>query len=95
MALGSMGQARSRRLAKARVRDYRVPRMRARLRVASNIGLILGQCILLFASREAGLSIIILSSVLSFPYFLHEKMWDVVALVAFMNVVNIVGLFVQ
>jgi hypothetical protein len=69
--------------------------MRARLRVASNVGLILGQCILLFASRDVGLSVIILSSVLSFPYFLHEKMWDVVALVAFMNVVNVIGLFVQ
>jgi hypothetical protein len=69
--------------------------MRARLRVASNIGLILGQCILLFASREVGLIVIISSSALSFPYFLHEKMWDVVALMIFLNVVNIVGLFVQ
>ena len=69
--------------------------MRARLRIASNIGLILGQCILLFASRDVGLLVIIASSLMSFPYFLHEKYWDVVALMVFLNAVNIVGLFVQ
>ncbi len=69
--------------------------MRARLRIASNIGLILGQCILLFASREGGLIVIISSSVLSFPYFLHEKMWDVIALMIFMSTINIIGLVVQ
>ena len=94
MEVHSVGQSTLGRCKKRRS-HHRVPRMRARLRVASNVGLILGQCILLFASRDVGLSVIILSSVLSFPYFLHEKMWDVVALVAFMNVVNVIGLFVQ
>ena len=70
-------------------------RARAQLRIASNIGLIIGQCILLFADREWGLRFIIASSVLSFPYFLHEKMWDVIALMVFLNGVNIVGLFVK
>lgn len=69
--------------------------MRVALRVASNVGLIVGQCVLLFASREAGLGIIILSSLLSVPFFLKEKMWDVITLVAFMQVVNIVGLVVK
>ncbi len=94
MESNSMGQSTSGR-SKTRRGNYRIPRMRARLRIASNIGLILGQCILLFASREVGLIVIISSSAFSFPYFLHEKMWDVVALVAFMNVVNVIGLFVQ
>jgi hypothetical protein len=79
----------------AGILNYRQPRMRARLRIASNIGLIIGQCILLFADREWGLRFIIASSLLSFPYFFHEKMWDVVALMVFLNVVNVVGLFVQ
>lgn len=69
--------------------------MKEKLRIASNIGLILGQCILLFADREWGLRFIIASSLLSFPYFWHHKMWDVVALMVFLNAVNIVGLFVQ
>ena len=69
--------------------------MREKLRIASNIGLIIGQCILLFADREWGLRFIIASSVLSFPYFWHHKMWDVVVLMAFLNTVNIVGLFVK
>jgi hypothetical protein len=94
MALYSLGQkafgCRSKR-----GRDPRVPRMRANLRIASNIGLIIGQCILLFADREWGLRFIIVSSLLSFPYFWHTKMWDVLALMVFLNVVNVVGLFVQ
>jgi len=69
--------------------------MRAKLRIASNIGLIVGQCILLFADREWGLRFIIVSSLLSFPYFLHEKMWDVIVLMVFLSCVNIVGLLVK
>jgi hypothetical protein len=68
--------------------------MRARLRIASNVGLILGQIVLLFASRDVGLAIIICSSLLSVPFFLKEKMWDVLILIAFMQVINFVGLFV-
>lgn len=95
MALGSLGQARSRRPKKARLRDYRVPRMRAYLRILSNIGLIIGQIILLFASREVGLGIIVCSSLLSVPFFLKERMWDVLVLIAFMQVINLTGLFVK
>jgi hypothetical protein len=69
--------------------------VREKLRITSNIGLIVGQCILLFVDREWGLRFIIASSLLSFPYFWHHKMWDVVALMVFLNIVNIVGLFVQ
>ena len=69
--------------------------MRAKLRVSSNIGLIVGQCVLLFVSRDVGLGIIICSSLLSVPFFLKEKMWDVTLLIAFMQVINVVGLFVK
>jgi len=69
--------------------------MRTKLRIMSNIGLILGQCTLLFASRGAGLGIIIFSSLLSVPFFLKEKMWDVLILIGFMQAINIVGLFVR
>jgi hypothetical protein len=69
--------------------------MRVALRIASNIGLIAGQCVLLFVSRDAGLGIIICSSLLSLPFFLKGKMWDVTLLIAFMQAVNIVGLFVR
>ena len=66
--------------------------MKATLRVVSNIGLIIGQCILLFASREIGLVVIISSSLFSLPFFLQEKMWDVLILMGFMFVVNTAGL---
>ena len=69
--------------------------MRTKLRIASNIGLIFGQIILLFVSRNAGLGIIICSSLLSVPFFLKEKMWDVTFFIAFMMIVNLFGLFVQ
>lgn len=94
MALHSLGQKAS-GCRSQRGRHHRLPRVREKLRIASNIGLIIGQCILLFADREWGLRFIIASSLLSFPYFWHAKMWDVLALMLFLNVVNVVGLFVQ
>ena len=95
MALGYVGQTRSRRFKKARLRNLRLPRMRAKLRIVSNIGLILGQIALLFLSREVGLGIIICSSLLSVPFFLKERMWDVLLLIAFMQVINLTGLFIR
>lgn len=94
MGCSPLGQTVFRRNSQTR-RYHQLSRMRAKLRIASNIGLIVGQCILLFVDREWGLRLIIASSLLSFPYFAHEKMWDVVALMVFLNVVNVVGLFVQ
>jgi hypothetical protein len=67
--------------------------MRAALRIVSNIGLIVGQCVLLFVSRDIGLVVIICSSLLSVPFFLKEKMWDVLILIVFMQVINFTGLF--
>jgi hypothetical protein len=95
MALGYVGQTRSRRLKKARLRNLRLPRMRAKLRIVSNIGLILGQIVLLFLSRELGLGIIICSSLLSVPFFLKERMWDVLLLIVFMQVINFTGLLIR
>ncbi len=95
MAESPMGKERSRLRSKARRHRYRILRVREKLRITSNVGLVVGQCILLFLSRDWGLRVVIVSSFLSFPYFLHEKMWDVVVLVVFMNIVNLVGLFVQ
>jgi hypothetical protein len=69
--------------------------MRTTLRVVSNVGLIAGQCVLLFASRDIGLAIIICSSLLSVPFFLKEKMWDVLVLITFMQLINFTGLFFQ
>lgn len=69
--------------------------MKTRLRIVSNIGLILGQCLLLFISRDIGLIVIICSSLLSVPFFSQSKMWDVLVLIAFMQVINLVGLFVR
>lgn len=90
-----MGKTLVRRNSSKRWGHFGLPRVRAKMRIASNTGLIIGQCILLFADRDVGLVVIIASSLLSFPYFAHERMWDVVALMVFLNVVNVVGLFVQ
>lgn len=93
MDLASLGQKIPRRHSKSRRCDFRLPRVRATLRIASNIGLIVGQCVLLFVSRDIGLAVIICSSLLSVPFFLKEKMWDVLVLIAFMQVINFTGLF--
>lgn len=95
MALGSLGKTHSRRSKETRVRHNRVSRLRAKLRIASNIGLILGQIVLLFISREIGLAVIICSSLLSVPFFLKERMWDVLLLIAFMQVINFAGLLIR
>lgn len=95
MALGSLGKTNSRRSKETRVCRNRVSRLRAKLRIASNIGLILGQIVLLFISREVGLAVIICSSLLSVPFFLKERMWDVLLLIAFMQVINFAGLLIR
>jgi hypothetical protein len=67
--------------------------MRTKLRIASNIGLILGQIVLLFVSRDFGLAVSICSSLLSVPFFLKEGMIDVLVLIGVMQVINVIGLF--
>ena len=67
--------------------------MRTKLRIASNVGLIVGQILLLFVTREIGLVVIICSSLMSVPFFLKEKMWDVLVLITFMQLINLTGLF--
>jgi hypothetical protein len=69
--------------------------MRVALRIASNVGLILGQIILLFISRDVGLAVIICSSLLSVPFFLKERMVDVLVLIAFMQTINVIGLLMK
>lgn len=95
MALGSLGKTNPRRSKETRVRRNRLLRVRAKLRIASNIGLILGQIVLLFMSREIGLAVIICSSLLSVPFFLKERMWDVLLLIGFMQVINFTGLLIR
>jgi len=92
---GTLGKNWSRSHTKTRRYYSRVVRMSARLRILSNMGLIIGQCVLLFVSREAGLCILIPSSFLSVPFFLKEKCWDVLMLIGFMQAINVIGLFVQ
>ena len=94
MAGDSVGQSTSGRCAQRRP-NYRVSRVRTKLRIASNVGLVVGQILLLFVSRDLGLAVIICSSLLSVPFFLKEKMWDVTVLISFMMIVNLFGLFVR
>lgn len=95
METSYMGQTGIRPRAKTRRNNNRLRRMRTALRIVSNIGLIIGQCVLLFASRDIGLAVIICSSLLSVPFFLKEKMWDVLVLITFMQLINFTGLFFQ
>ena len=91
LAASSLGQTRTRPYSKRGRNRNRVHGMRVALRIASNVGLILGQIILLFISRDIGLAVIICSSLMSVPFFLKEKMWDVIGLVAFMQIINVFG----
>ena len=66
--------------------------MKAKLRVIGSLGLILGQCVLLFSSREIGLVILITSSLLGVPFSYHHKYWDVILVTSFMTGINMLGL---
>jgi hypothetical protein len=74
------------------VRLMRVRGMSAKLRIAGSAGLIIGQCLLLFTSRELGLVVILTSSGLSVPFYYHKKMWDVLTLISFSSLINLLGL---
>ena len=95
LAASSLGQTRTRPYSKRGRNRNRVHGMRVALRIASNVGLILGQIILLFISRDVGLAVIICSSLLSVPFFLKERMVDVLVLIAFMQTINVIGLLMK
>lgn len=93
VAPSTMGQKRARHYSQAGRHNHRSKGVRTKLRIASNFGLILGQIILLFVSRDIGLAVTICSSLLSVPFFLKERMVDVLFLIGFMQVINVIGLF--
>ena len=95
METSTMGKTRTRLHSQTRRDRNRLRRVKAKLRIISNIGLIVGQCVLLFVSRDIGLIILISSSLLSVPFFWNEKMWDVLVLMAFMFIINLSGLVLQ
>ena len=95
LAKSHLGKTRTRYHSERRRNRNRVHGMRVALRIASNVGLILGQIVLLFVSRDIGLCVIICSSLLSVPFFLKERMFDVIVLIAFMQTINVIGLLVK
>lgn len=64
------------------------------LRIAGNLGFIVGQVFLLFISKHVGLSIMIVCGIMSLPYFASRKYYDVVAIILIGLIINFVGLFV-
>jgi hypothetical protein len=71
---------------------HRVRKLNTKLRIVGTVGLIIGQCLLLFSSREIGLVVLLASSSLSVPFYYREKMWDVLTLISFSSLVNLLGL---
>ena len=74
------------------IRLMRVRSVNAKLRISGSVGLIIGQCLLLFVSREVGLVVLLASSALSVPFYTRERMWDVLTLISFSSLVNLLGL---
>ena len=72
-----------------------LPRLARVCILAQNIGLLTGQIVLLFVSREIGLVIFIISGLLGIPLNLHLRLWDSLAVGAFFFVINLTGLFVK
>lgn len=95
MAMGSLGETHSRRTSETRVRSHRLPRVARICIIIQNVGLMLGQCVLLFVSRELGLVILTLSGLLGIPLSFHLRLWDSLFITAFFFVINMTGLFVK
>ena len=64
------------------------------LRIYGNLGLIAGQFVLLFHSRQMGLAIMIVCGMINLPYFVRHKYYDIVLLIATGMVINLAGLFI-
>jgi len=62
------------------------------LRIFGNIGVIFGQYLLLFVSKEAGLCVILFCSIINLPYFVKHRDYDVILLILISSVINLVGL---
>ena len=77
-------------------RDHpRLPRITRVCILLQNIGLMTGQCLLLFVSREAGLIVLTLSGLLGIPLNLRLKLWDSLFITAFFFIINLTGLFIK
>ena len=74
---------------------HQLPRLTRTCIIVQNVGLMVGQCVLLFASREIGLIILTVSGLLGIPLALHLKLWDSLFITAFFFVINLTGLFVK
>jgi hypothetical protein len=90
----SLGQKTSGRGSETRG-HHKLPRIARTCVIIQNIGLMLGQCVLLFASREIGLIILTVSGLLGIPLALHLRLWDSLFITAFFFVINLTGLFVK
>jgi hypothetical protein len=74
---------------------HRLPGVIRACILLQNIGLMTGQCLLLFVSREMGLIVLTLSGLLGIPLNLRLKLWDSLFITAFFFVINLTGLFIK
>lgn len=64
-----------------------------KIRIYGNLGAVAGQFTLLFYSRHVGLCILIVCSVMSLPYFVRNKYYDIVLLISVGIGINLAGIF--
>lgn len=63
-----------------------------RFRIYGSLGVVAGQLALLFYSRHVGLCILLVCSVMSLPYFIKHRYYDIVLLIGVGMVINLAGL---
>jgi hypothetical protein len=95
LAASTMGQTRTGPYSEGGGNHHRLPRVARTCIIIQNIGLMTGQCLLLFVSREAGLIVLTLSGLLGIPLSLHLRLWDSMFITAFFFVINLTGLFIK
>jgi len=64
-------------------------------RVLGNFCMFPGQYLVLFGNRQLGLIILLFGSLLNFPFFIRQKQWDVVLVIALGFSLNLSGVFLS
>lgn len=64
-----------------------------KFRIYGSLGVVAGQFALLFYSRHVGLCILLVCSLMSLPYFIKHRYYDIVLLIGVGMAINMAGLF--
>lgn len=69
--------------------------MLEKLRIWGSVGAVTGQFVLLFHSKTVGLCILLVCSLMSLPYFVKKRYFDVTLVILMGISINFAGIFLS